>query len=88
MILLATGEPVVLAIVIVMMLFALLVFLLFVCTMLPWLQALMSGTPVSVFAIIGMKLRRIPVKTVLRFLIMARQAGVNISCLEMESAVV
>lgn len=40
----------------------------------------------SVFSIIGMRLRRIPVGTVLRFLIMARHAGVDISCHEMESA--
>ena len=42
--------------------------------------------PVSVFSIIGMRLRRIPIGTVLRFLIMARHAGVDISCREMESA--
>ena len=79
-------KGVIVAIVIGMMLFALLILLLFASTMAPWLQAVLSGAPVSVFSIIGMRLRRIPVRTVLRFLIMARQAGVSISCLEMESA--
>ncbi len=71
---------------IVMVVFALLAFLVFASTFAPWLKAYSSGTPVTVFSIIGMQLRRIPVKTVLHFLIMAKQAGVNISCHEMESA--
>ena len=85
MTLLATGEAIFIVVAIVIAVFSLLVFLVFALTLLPWLQAVTSGTPVSVFSIIGMRLRRIPVRTVLRFLMMARQAGVNISCHEMES---
>lgn len=51
-----------------------------------WLQAWASGLPISMFNIIGMRFRRIPVRTVLGFLIMARQAGVDIRCRQMESA--
>jgi uncharacterized protein YqfA (UPF0365 family) len=86
MTLLATVEAIVIVVAIGMMIFVMLVFMAFAFTFLPWLQAYMSGTPVSVFSIIGMRLRRISVRTVVRFLIMARQAGVNISCHEMESA--
>ncbi len=86
MTLLATGEPFVFVAAIVMVVFALLVFLVVAFTFLPWIQAYLSGTPVSMLSIIGMRLRRIPVKPVLHFLIMARQAGANISCNEMESA--
>ena len=86
MTLFATGEAIFIVVAIVMAVFLLLVFFTFAFTLLPWLQAYMSGTPVSVFSIIGMRLRRISVRKVVQFLIMARQAGVNISCHEMESA--
>jgi len=51
-----------------------------------WMQAMVSGTPVTVFDILGMRFRRIDVEVVLKSLIMARQAGVAISCRQMESA--
>jgi uncharacterized protein YqfA (UPF0365 family) len=50
------------------------------------MQALMSGTPVSVFDILGMPFRRTNVNAVLKALIMARQAGVVLSCRQVESA--
>lgn len=88
MTLLARGEANLIVFANVILFFTLLVVLVlvFAFTALAWLQAHTSGVRVSVFSIIGMQLRRIPVRTVLRFLIMARQAGVNISCREMESA--
>lgn len=78
MTLLATGEAVFILVAIVIAVFAL--------TLLPWLQAVTLVTPVPLFSIIGMPLRRIPVRTVPRLLLMARQARANISCHEMESA--
>ena len=85
MTLLAIVEPIVIVLAILMVTVVVLVFL-FAFTFMPWLQAFMSGTQVSMLSIIGMRLRRISVSTVLRFLIMAKQAGVSISCREMESA--
>jgi uncharacterized protein YqfA (UPF0365 family) len=52
----------------------------------PWLQAFLSATPVSVFEILGMRLRRTDVSAVLRSLIMARQAGVALTCRQAEMA--
>ena len=52
----------------------------------PWMRAFLSGTPVSVFDILGMRLRRADVNAVLKSLIVARQAGVVISCRQLESA--
>jgi uncharacterized protein YqfA (UPF0365 family) len=84
--LLAIGKPIVIVIAIVMVVAIVSIFFMFAMTLFPWLQAYMSGTPVSMFSILGMQFRRIPVRTVVRFLIMAKQAGVSISCSEMESA--
>jgi uncharacterized protein YqfA (UPF0365 family) len=50
-----------------------------------WLQALMSGTPVTALEILGMRLRRIDARGVVRVLIMARQGGVAVTCRQMES---
>jgi len=86
MALLAAREAIAIAAAVVIMAFSLLVLLVFAFNFLPWLRALTSGTPVSLPAIIGMRLRRVPVGTVLRFLIMARHAGLDVSCREMESA--
>lgn len=45
-----------------------------------------SATPVPVFDIVGMRLRRADVNAVLKWLIMMRQAGLVISCRQLESA--
>jgi len=66
--------------------FFLLVFFVFVRSATPWLQALMSGVPLSVFAILGMRLRRTDVNRVLRTLIMATQAGAPLTLAEVERA--
>lgn len=58
----------------------------FLRTFKPWLRSYMSGTPITVFDILGMRFRRTDVNAVLRALIMARQAGVAVSCRQMESA--
>ena len=42
--------------------------------------------PISVLNIVGMRFRRIEVNVVVDALIMARQAGVAVSCRQMESA--
>lgn len=52
----------------------------------PWLQAFMAGAPVSVLQIVGMRLRKVDVRVVIRSLIMATQAGVPVDSREMESA--
>ncbi len=52
----------------------------------PWMRAFTSGTPVSVLDILGMPFRRTDVGAVLGALIMAKQAGVEIGCREMEQA--
>lgn len=51
-----------------------------------WLQAFMSGTPVSMLEIIGMRFRRVDPRVVIKALIMATQAGVRLSCQELERA--
>jgi signal transduction histidine kinase len=51
-----------------------------------WFQAKMSGVPLSVSDILGMKLRKINVKAVLRALVLAKQAGVTIPRRELELA--
>jgi len=52
----------------------------------PWMRAYLSGTPVPVFDILGMRLRRTDVHAVLKALILARQAGVTLSCRQVERA--
>jgi len=52
----------------------------------PWLQAFMAGVPISVPQIIGMRLRKVDVRVVVRSLIMATQAGVPVPSVEMERA--
>lgn len=47
-----------------------------------WLQAYMSGTPVSMLEIVGMRFRRVDPRVVIKALIMATQAGVRLSCQE------
>ena len=86
MIMFAEIEPMSTMIAIMIMIVFIAMFLVFATTFAPWLQAFMSGTPVSLFSIIGMRFRKVPVKTVVIHLIMAKQAGVSISCNEMETA--
>ncbi len=58
----------------------------FALLMRPWLQAFLSGTPVSALDVLGMRLRRTDVNQVLRSLIMANQAGVTLTAREAERA--
>lgn len=52
----------------------------------PWLQAFLAGIPISVIQIVGMRLRKVDVRLVVRSLIMATQAGVPVPSIEMERA--
>lgn len=52
----------------------------------PWLQAFLAGVPISVIQIVGMRLRRVDVRVVVRSLIMATQAGVPVPSIDMERA--
>ena len=69
-----------------MFLFGLAVFIAAAFTLRPWLQAFLSGTPISVFQIIGMRFRKTNVNAVVRNLILAKQAGVSLSCVDLERA--
>ncbi|QDU45295.1 SigmaW regulon antibacterial [Symmachiella dynata] len=51
-----------------------------------WLQAFLARTHISLIQVVGMKLRRSPVKDIVRWKIMAAQAGVAISAKELEAA--
>lgn len=51
-----------------------------------WFQAFMSGASISLFEIIGMRLRRTNAKAVVRAVIMAKQGGAAVSCNDMEKA--
>lgn len=82
----AAVEPMIIVVVVVMMGLFTLISLLFISTFMPWLQAFTAGAPVSIVSIIGMRFRKIPASKVLRFRIMAKQAGVDISCNELEQA--
>lgn len=64
----------------------LVILLLFIRVSAPWLRSYLSGTPVSVFDILGMQLRRTDVNAVLNALAMARQGGVHLSCRQVERA--
>ena len=52
----------------------------------PWLQAFLAGVPLSLLQVVGMRLRRTDVRTVVRALIMATQAGTPVPSIEMERA--
>jgi uncharacterized protein YqfA (UPF0365 family) len=71
---------------VVLLLFFLVMLVFMISLVRPWMQAFLSGTPVSVFDILGMRLRRADVNALLKWLIMARQAGVALSCRQLESA--
>lgn len=51
-----------------------------------WFRAYMSGVPIRLLDIIGMKFRRTDTKAVVRALIMAKHAGAAVSCTDMEKA--
>ena len=51
-----------------------------------WLQAFLAGVPISVIQIVGMRLRKVDVRVVVKSLIMATQAGVAVPSIEMERA--
>ena len=51
-----------------------------------WLQSCLSGAPVMILDLIGMKLRRTDAKAVIQAMIVAKQGGVEIPWREMEKA--
>lgn len=66
--------------------FALLAFMAMMMLFKPWLQGFLSGAPIPIFALIGMRLRRIDVSAVMRSLILAKQSGVELSHLDLQRA--
>jgi uncharacterized protein YqfA (UPF0365 family) len=78
------------ALVVVAVVLAMLVWLIVVVVILmtgrTWLQAYLSGVPLSIFTLLGMRLRRTNVNAVVRAMIMAKQGGLNLSWREIESA--
>ena len=87
MTLLAVEEALLVTVVaVVMFLLFLVILVVFATAFLPWMQAYLAGKPIPLISIIGMRLRRVPVKTVVRLLIMAQQAGVDVACEQMERA--
>jgi uncharacterized protein YqfA (UPF0365 family) len=52
----------------------------------PWLQAFMAGCPISATKVLGMRLRRVDARQVVRCGIMAAQAGHPIPWAKLESA--
>lgn len=80
------AEAIALAAAIGMLLFFVAVFVSIALTFRPWFQAVLSSVPISVFQIIGMRLRRTNVNVVVRNLIIAKQAGVSLSSIELERA--
>jgi len=71
---------------IVFFLFSVAIFAIFAMFFSTWFQAYLSGVPIMILDLIGMKLRRTDIKAVVRALILAKQGGVAISCAEMERA--
>lgn len=51
-----------------------------------WLQAYLSGVPLSFVTLVGMRLRKTNVNAVVRTLVMATQSGVDVSWRRVESA--
>jgi uncharacterized protein YqfA (UPF0365 family) len=51
-----------------------------------WMQGIMAGVQVSLFDLIGMKLRKIDAPLVLKCLILARQSGVDVSVADLQRA--
>ncbi|MEX2187795.1 MAG: flotillin-like FloA family protein [Pirellulales bacterium] len=52
----------------------------------PWLRATMAGAQLTVFEIIGMRLRRVDVDAVVAALVAARQSGVEIHQIDLQRA--
>ena len=67
-------------------LFASILFLGWIGLIRVWLRAVVAGVPMSIFNIIAMHLRWINLDTVVQSLIMAKHAGVNLSCADLERA--
>jgi len=65
---------------------ALLALFMFARVFSPWLRGFLSGAPLSVLEIIGMRLRKTDVQAVLNALVMATQAGAPVSSTDMEQA--
>ncbi len=61
-------------------------FVVFISVFSPWYQAFISRVPISILEILAMRFRRTDVKAVVKTLVMAREAGVPLSCTEVESA--
>lgn len=61
-------------------------FVLFLGLLRPWLQAILSGAPISILDLVGMRLRRMDVNAVVRALIMARQTGVELTSRQVQRA--
>ena len=51
-----------------------------------WIQCLFAGAPVPAFSLVGMRLRRSPVKLICEQRIRANYVGVELSCEEIERA--
>jgi uncharacterized protein YqfA (UPF0365 family) len=49
-----------------------------------WLQAMLTGTPISFFDIIGMRLRKTPPELIVRATIALRMRGTRVSAREVE----
>lgn len=78
------ADPVMLAVAAVMVaVFAVFLVLLFVHLRL-WLQALLTNTPVGLFDIIGMRLRRCPPQMVVHAMIELHQRGLKVPVQEVE----
>ncbi len=50
-----------------------------------WIQALLSGAPISIFDLIGMQLRRVDPRMITRARIMSKKAGIDISSDRLEA---
>jgi uncharacterized protein YqfA (UPF0365 family) len=70
----------------VLLLFMLLFLSVFLFFFRQWIRALMSGAPVSMFSILGMRLRGNPVPLLIDAYIVLRRAGVNATISEVEGA--
>ena len=66
--------------------FFVIVFFLMLSLVRPWMQSFVSGAPITIFDLIGMKLRRIDVAQVLKCRILAKQSGVELSSRELQQA--
>lgn len=50
-----------------------------------WFMALVSGSHLSMFRLVGMKLRKVNVRTIVSAYIMARKGGIDISIIDLET---